>query len=323
MKPTAGVIASGVIAILGSLLTVLLGLGMIASWFTMRSAQLPEGVAAPPFNVATFLIVESVILCGFGVFGIVSAIALLRLKKWARVSFLVFGGLLCAFSIMAMIGSAVALFLSPQMIPPEQQPPPGFLTTMFVVFIVFWFALAAMSVWWLVYFTRRKVKELFLSDAEISTPRRGPLSITIIAWLLVVGGGLVIVSFFTSYPVLLFGVVLRGWMAHATLTIFGAVSLVAGVGLLRWRAEAHSLALAVYGFGFLSNVWSLILPGYVPRMQALMQEMSPSNATLPIFTGSFMRFSMILGLIVICVPIWFLITRRRAFLDACVEGEGL
>jgi hypothetical protein len=241
------------------------------------------------------------------------------LKNWARISFLIFGGVLAAFSVVAMLGTAMAIFVVPQMMPREQAPPPGVLTGVLAIMIFFWLALAGLSAWWLYYFTRARVKEGFFTEAQLATPRRGPLSITIIAWLLAVGGclGSLALAFMPSYPVFLFGFAFHGWMARLTLILLSLATLVAGVGMLRWHPRAHTLALAIYAFTLLSTLGSLILPGSTARMQAAMQEISYSQpAPFPV-SSSLLCFSLLLALVAVGVPLWFLVTRRRAFLDAC------
>jgi hypothetical protein len=322
MRRPAGITVSGVIAIIGSLLFVLLSIFMIASLRSLPSTPtLPDGRPAPPVNITALLVVEAVVLLGFSIAGIVSAIALLRRRNWARISFLVFAGLLGGFSLVAMIGEVVAMFVTPLMFPPQRNVPQGLLTAVFGAAAALFLALVGLSVWWLIYFTRRNVKAHFLSEAEIATPRRGPLSVTIIAWILLVGGALVSLNLLMSYPVFMFGIAFRGWTAHGIAMLFGAISFVAGLGMLRWHAAAHSLALVFYGLSLLSIGISLILPGSFARMLSVMRETVPQTATsgTPFPGAGFLLFSLLLGVAGVCVPLWFLVTRRKAFLDACRE----
>lgn len=103
---SVGVIASGVIAILGSLATILMGFSMFLAWIAMRANpeafRPPRNVPYPAIDVSAFVLVEGVFCLALGVFGIVCAVTLLRLKNWARISFLVFGGLL-AFYVFGLL----------------------------------------------------------------------------------------------------------------------------------------------------------------------------------------------------------------------------
>lgn len=190
MKATGRVIASGVIGIIGSLLTVLLAILLALTAFTFTpTPELPDGIARPPIPVTTVLVVQAIVLFALGVWGFISAIGLLKLKNWARISFLVFAGLLSAVSVMGMIGTLLAILVTPQTTPPGPEPlPPGFFVVFFGIFFVFLLGLVGLSLWWLIFFTRRRVKEQFLSEGEIAKSLRGPMSVTIIAWLLVLGG---------------------------------------------------------------------------------------------------------------------------------------
>ena len=322
MKRTGGVIASGVISIVGSLLTILLGIGLILTTVAIRTNPLPTQAAAPPVDVTKILLTESIALLGLGVFGIVCGMSLLRLKNWARISFLVFSGLLGFFAVMGLMGTFMGAFLIPQSLPPEQAPPLGFLSVFLIVASVFWLLLLGLSVWWLYYFTRRRVKEQFLTETEIDTPRRGPLSVTIVAWLLTVGGILGTLLLFSPYPVFLFGMALSGWTARLMMLLTGAASLAAGIGMLRWRPQAHTLAIVIYGFFLLSAVCTVLLPGSFERMQTAMEQMGyPQNAGVLAFNNTFVWIGLVVALPAVGIPLWFLVTRRRAFLEACIE-EG-
>jgi hypothetical protein len=318
MKRAGGVTASGVIGILGSLLTILFGIMLAVTSMSIRAHPLPAAAATPPFDVTKVLIVESIVLFGLAILGIVCSIALLKLKNWARVSFLVFAGVLGGSSIMSVIGMSISFYLLPQIAPRDQGPPQGIFIGVLLVFSFIALGLLGLSVWWLYYFTRRHIKEQFLTETELATPRRGPLSVTIIAWFLVIGGCLGCLTFVASYPVFLFGFAFNGWTAKLVLTLISASSLAAGVGMLRWRAPAHTLALALYGFFLLSTLASLILPGSVARMQDAMREFAyPQADGFPTSSQTFVWLSMLFTVIAVLVPLWFLVTRRRAFLDAC------
>lgn len=321
MKRAGGVTASAVIGIIGSLLTILLGIVLAATSMAIRAHPLQGAAVTPPFDVSKVLIVESIALFGLAILGMVCAIALLKLRNWARVSFLVFAGVLGGCCVMSVIGMSVSFFLMPQIGLPGQSPPQGVIVGIFLVFSLIALAVLGLAVWWLYYFTRRSVKEQFLNAVELATPRRGPLSVTIIAWLLVIGGCFGSLTLLVSYPVFLFGFAFKGWAAKLVLLLISATSLVAGIGMLRWRAQAHTLALALYGFFLLSTLGSLILPGSMARMQDAMREMAyPGPNDLPAFNEPFMWLGMLFTVIAVCVPLWFLVTRRRAFFDACRVG---
>ena len=102
-KPSAGITASAVIALLGSVLAVLFAGLMMLSGLAVLTSTAARPPDQPLPSVAAIAIMAGVEF-GFGAWGIVSAVGLLRLKNWARVCFVVFGGLLAFFSFSAAGG---------------------------------------------------------------------------------------------------------------------------------------------------------------------------------------------------------------------------
>ncbi|MCI0628028.1 MAG: hypothetical protein L0387_41310 [Acidobacteria bacterium] len=320
MKRSSGITASAVIAILGSVFTILLGGFAVLSAMVMRAMpnlSTPPGQPAPPVPVGAILIAESIFFLGFGAWGIASAVGLLRLKDWARVCFLVYAGLLTVFSIFGALFMLLFLVVGLPM-PPQQHLPPGFMTGILSAMIFFELMLVTLGVWWLFYFNRRDVKTQFMGEAAAALPSRRPLSIIIIAWMLIVGGLFSPFYLLFSYPAVFFGFALRGWAARLTYFLMVLAGLLIGIGLLRWKPAAHTLAVVYYGFSLLNLAGSILLPGAYPRIQALMQEMLPAGSRSGSeLTEQFFWFGILLGLLGTAVPLWFLITRRQAFLDAC------
>jgi len=321
MKRSGGVTASAVIAIIGSVLTVLFGGFAILSALVMRTMpnlSTPPGQPALPIPPAAILFGESLLFVGFGAWGIASAVGLLKLKNWARICFLVFAGLLCAFSAIGALSLFAVLLIFPRIAPPQANMPPGMMTAVFGTMIVFALLLVALGIWWLIYFNRLEIKAQFMGEGVTIAPSPRPLSITIIAWLFVVGGLAAPFYLVVSYPAMIFGFVIRGWTANFMYLLLTLAGLAAGIGLLRMRPAAHTLAVAYYVFSLLNLAASILLPGSFARMQALTQEMLPPGSPSGFeFTEQFFWFAMLLGLLGIAVPLWFLVTRRQAFLDAC------
>ncbi len=69
--------------------------------------------------------------------------------------------------------------------------------------------------------------------AVANTPPRRPIAVTIIAWLLLVTGGVTLPCCFLPFPIFFFGLVMSGWTAHLTGAAFAVLVLLAGIGLLR------------------------------------------------------------------------------------------
>jgi hypothetical protein len=324
MKRSAGVIVSGIIAILGSVALWVFGIFAVLAALVMRTnPDLAAQQSPMPFSLTTVLLVEAGIFGMLGAFGIAAAIGLLRLKNWARISFVVFAGILCFSCIVVVSGALMAMLFMPQIVPPDPNVPEGILTAVFVFYLVFGLLVGALSVWWLIYFTRRHVKEQFMSPIEAATPPRGPISVTIIAWLLAVGGGLSVLYIPFTFPTILFGIVFHGWMARLVLLIFGGVGLLAGVGILRWRPQAHSIAVGIYIVGLVNAISFYVIPGAFARMNEALLEMMPQPQARQVLPSDVVfRYGMLMGVLGASVCLWFLITRRKAFLEACKSPAG-
>jgi multisubunit Na+/H+ antiporter MnhE subunit len=329
MKKSAGVIVSGVLAILGSVASIAFGgfAVLLAILFRTNPDLVAQQQTVPmPFSFTAVLFVEAAVFVAIGIFGIVAAIGLLRLRNWARISFVVFGGILCFLCIVGVFMTLLIMLVLPQSLPSDPNVPPGILTAVFVFYLVVELLVGALAVWWLVYFTRRNIKEQFMTPAEASLSLRGPLSVTIIAWLLLVGGALSVLYLPFSFPIVLFGVVFHGWMARIVMVVYAGVGLLAGAGMLRWRPRAHSVAVGIYIFGLVNAISYYIIPGAFERMNDAFLEMVPQaqgSQVLP--SDIFYKFGMLIGVLGAAVALWFLLTRRKAFLDACktpVEAVG-
>ena len=313
-KPSAGIIASAVVAFLGSLVAILFG-GLTA---LSALANGPAAAARPPDQPVpplAAIAIMAVFQFAFGFWGITSAVGLLRLKNWARLCFVIFGGLLAFFSFCGGVGSLLAGAALPSSLPVNV--PPRVFAAVVLVFTVISVIGLGIGIWWLVYFTRPSVKAQFGAEAVAAQPREFPLAVSIIAWLLVAGGAINAVQMLFSYPLLLFGIVLRGWAAGLALAVFAAVSLSAGIGLLKKRVEAHSLAAGYFAFGILNGVSYIVLPGTWARMQDILREtqgvQSPGLPASP----SFMIVVTLMGLAFTSAVLWLLIRARKPFIAAC------
>jgi hypothetical protein len=315
-KPSAGVIASAIIALLGSVIAILVGGLMALSGLALSTSAAVPSPDRPLPSIAVIALMASVEV-GFGLCGIASAVGLVRLKNWARQCFVVFGGLLAFLSFASASGLLFAAIAPPPILPPNVSP--GLFRTIILGFTVVSVICFAIAIWWLVYFNRASVKAQFGADAVAAQPRPFPLTVSIIAWIFIVGGVMTAVQMLFSYPLLIFGIVLRGWAAGLALALFAAISLSAGIGLLKKRVEAYSLAVGYSAFGILNVVSYLVIPGSFARMQEIMRETQggqtsglPTSAMNP-----FVVFIMLVGLAFTTAILILLIRARRPFLDAC------
>jgi hypothetical protein len=319
VKRSAVITVSAIVAILGSIASILFGVLMILTSVVRPASPLPNEPVSPIPPVVALSIMAT-FYCAFGAWGIASAVALLRLKNWARLCFVIFAGLLAFFSLCTVAGSAIAAFVMPATTPLSENVPQGLLTGLFVFATVISLMCLAIAIWWLVYFNRATVRVAFAGEADVaaSRPRQFPLAVSIIAWLLIAGSAMAAVQMLFSNPLFIFGFVLRGLAASLFMAIVAAVGLTAGIGMLKKQADAHSLAVAYCGFGILNAV-SVVLPGSFARMQDVIRETQGSQTpALPANAmNSFMVLGMVIGLVVSSAMLWLLIKSRKPFLEAC------
>jgi hypothetical protein len=324
MSRTAGIIISAVIAFVGSAVSILFGALMVSSSITLRSRPIvpPPGQPALPVPASLIFAVMAAAYVAVGVWGIISAIGLLRLRNWARICFVVFGSIVCVVSVFGGFGLLVASLTMPQLPQPPDAAAAGIMRVMFAVFGVLALLSAALGVWWIIYFNRPGVKARFLGGAtELPTPQL-PIRITIISWFLVVGGASSMIGLVWSFPILFFGFPVHGWAARVIFVLFGVVSLLSGVGMLRKRVEALYLALGYFAFALLNGLAFFAIPGSAARMQDLMREMGTGQAMPANLGNTFMTFGMLIGPIAMIVALWLLISRRRAFIEGCGANSG-
>src|SRR5262249_10191756 len=152
-----------------------MGVFMVSSSITARHMPIlppAAGQPVPAIAPAVMLAFISIFYIGCGVWGIVSAIGVLRLRNWARICFAVFGGILCFTSVSGMFGLLMAMRFVPQTVPNGSDVPPGLITSIFVVVGIFGLLCAGLGIWWIMYFNRSKVKVQFLGEAAASAPRQ-------------------------------------------------------------------------------------------------------------------------------------------------------
>ncbi len=335
MKRSIGVTLSAILSLLGSALT--LGLGVLAIFILFFFAPTRanfSGVAAAP--KAIFVMVALVYILP-AIWGVITSIGLFLLKNWARISIIVFSVILILMG--ALVG--VVMLLMPLPATPNEAASPSTMTGIRLFMGAFWFGIAGIGVWWLILFNRPKVKAQFGSTVEphsiadgsqllpahisataTQTSANGrPLSITIIAWLLLVGCAFFPINFLIHAPAMFFTKLVTGYGAAVYLFLYLIANLTIGIGLLRLNPTARIAGIAYYVFAILNAGTFYLAPGGHDRMLALvsasqamfpwtqqMQQSGPQFDPMP-----FMTVFSVIGLLGILVPLYFLITRKQAF----------
>src|SRR6185437_9158820 len=173
MKRPFGVTLSAIILLLGSSFQILMALGMALSGAIMP-AQNSVGVAGSPSSavpmpswIPLMMYFIGTVLAGFAIWGIVTAIGLFRLRRWARYSILIIGGLVAFFGLVSMLSMLAATMVSltplpgasPSPLAPDQAHSVQVMTkVIFVVLALMYGGICSIGVWWLVYFNRKTAR---------------------------------------------------------------------------------------------------------------------------------------------------------------------
>lgn len=308
MKRSAGVTVIAVLSLLGSILLLAMGSLMIVARVLVGRSTMhgePQNEAMAKFGMA-FAVVLFLILAAWG---ISSAIGLFKLKQWARISTLIFS------TMLAFLGVITPLFLLAIPMPPAPGTDPAIMAGVKIGISIFYGCLAAIGIWWLIYLTRARVVEQFRSGKIPGPPPKRPLSVTIIAWFLIVSSGSFPLLLLMHMPLLAFGAVLTGWKASLLLLAFCATAILSGIGLLQLRIYGLWLAIVYFIFGTVNSLVSYLLPGWEQRVSRMMDAMPsvfhPPNTQFP--NPMAMAFIMIPFA---AIPIYFLLKNKKAFSDA-------
>jgi len=338
MSRSTGITVSGIVILTGSAFTLFMGAMMVlASVILMKSSSAANVRAIS----GVVMVVEAVMFFGFGGWGVASGIGLLKRKQWARISTLVYAGILVFFSLPPAI--IFAVFPMPH--PNDPNLPSYFMTAMRVGMVLFYVALAALGGFWLYFFNRQHVKEQFRgippgveSAAQDSLPGTPvparsprPLSITIIGWFLLVSAALgpLYLPFYDRFfpgvqlPLCFLGFFFFGRSAKLIFIAWAAAQMAAAVGLLKLKNWGLFGTIGLQCLAVLNVVLLAGIPANRAKFQQLMETMvasmntrmaQPVPYTIPMWTG-------IAGsLPLVFVVLWFLITRRRAFGSAGAEA---
>ena len=294
---------SAVLSILGSAVTLLFaGLMFLAGFFVT-----PEQDASPsPIPLKPMTAVMAAVLVALSAWGISTGIAIFLRHRWARISILMFAGLLTFMSAGGML--TILVVQLPAM--PQSDVMPMIRLGMAAFNVV----LAAIGVWWLVLFNRSRTKEYFAGQIVPASERARPLSVSVIAWFLLISGALTASSAIFRLPAIMFGIVLTGWATLPLYAAYAAVQIYLGTGLLRLREGARVGTIAYLCFNAVNTSVSLVGPGYTEMMRQLQiakPKFFPNGAATAV-VGPIWLFALIAAALC-AVAIFFLVRRAPAF----------
>jgi hypothetical protein len=335
------------VVFIGSALTVLTGAAMVlGAAFLANSSRMAN---QPPF-LRYALFFEAALCFAFGGWGVASGVGLLQLKRWARISMVVYAVIL----LVCTLPAALTIGFVPLTNSTNNPNAPALVITFIRVGLVFFYgAFAALGGFWLYFFNMRTVKAQFRGEQPIetalvapsqlaagtpfgtpaATTRPRPLSISIIGWFLVVSCALMPLEILLlsvmfpheRFPFCIMGFFVFGRSAYLLMLGWAMVQLVAAAGLLKLKNWGRLTTIGLNFFGIANGALVLVVPGNRERFQQLMETMTASmNTTMP-RPASF-TFPAWIGLAFslpfIAAILWFLFAEKQAFMPAAPEFAG-
>jgi hypothetical protein len=318
-RASTSIIVAGIFAIFGGALGVFFPLLALVLLSTGAGTGVSFPAALRPFLYGVWLVL---ILCAL--FVVVVGIQVIRLRNWARISLLVIAGLMLCFGVVGIVVIFVTLFISTPADPKISQ---GLLAT---ILAVIYGLPTAISIWWLILFTRNPVVAQFHASAALEPPRlpsamsvfnnpECPLAIRIVGWYL--GSFLIVIPFIPflpgSVPAMYFGHMFFGPAAIATYILNFALISIPGIGLLLLKRWSYSLTIASQVLASANAIYTTRSPSYEANIRSLFEKMNVP--TLPSNAEQMLRYSRYFSLIGLLIPIAILITlwvTRRKFYEA-------
>jgi hypothetical protein len=349
MIRSAGVTVNAIVALLGSVLTLAMGALMLFGMvFALQSAPVEpsKDFPLPAVYLKAFMMLMPLVYVLPAVWGICTGIGLLRLKNWARISIIVFAGLLAAFGLFGAFGALVVALVK---LPSTPDVDPAAMTMVRIFMVLFAMVQLGLGAWWLFFFNRATVRSQFQRQPALfagagtqsvlpapppapvllappgptnaASPSR-PISVTIIAWYLLLGCALIPTNLALHTPAILFTSLLTGWTAAVYYLVLVAVQIYVGIGLLRLQPAARLVGMGYFLVSFLSSAVFNFAPGGQARVAKLiasqlamfpwmkvLQDENPMKLDLtPI-----VRIGSVAGLAIVLVVFYFLFTGKGAF----------
>ena len=327
MKRPAGVTISAVLVFIGSGVALLSAVLMILAFAVMPAAE-----STPAFTRGAGLIM-SIFMLGFAAWGIVTGINLLHAREWSRISMIVFSGLLLVMAVPGLLMMLVMPLPTPPVpaVPNGEAIPPleHLMTAVRIGMAVFYALLALLGGWWIYFFNTRPIKEHFrgaglgttastwaptaLAPTDVPGAPKRPVSITIIAYLALVGACMFPVLNILHLPLTFLGFFFTGGKAALIVSGYMSVQLVMAYGLLKLEKWGRSLAIYYFNFAIFNSIISVILPGSQARYEEATAAMQSSMGLPPTPFQFPIWFSLVFSLPMIAIQLWFVVTRKQAF----------
>lgn len=278
MKRPPGVVVSAVILALLSMLQVPIALLIAGGGLFMGRHDLirvrPGAPPPPPVPgwMPIFMYALGAMFLAFAAWGVTTAIGLHRLRQWARYSILVIGGIVALIGLFSLLTSLLLLVIplppAPGLNPSQAATAHAITRIVFGILTFFHASTMALGVFWLVYFNRKNVREVFDTEPGPQAESRRPFMITLIAILQIVGTPFCLLAAFLPFPMLILGFALYGWGKAAAYLAIATLQITGGVGLWRMQEWGRRLIVGFLAFGVVNCAFVVVRPSLYLRYSA-------------------------------------------------------
>jgi len=241
---------------------------------------------------------------------------------------LVFSALLLLLCIPGFLMFLVMPFPPPGT-SPSPELPANLLAATRIFMIVLYGILVALGGWWLYFFNKRSTKDQFLK-VSITQPDgvhgegiighdARPLSITLIAWYLLISAFIGVLGLSVDPPVFFLGFFFKGTAASLLMFALALLQSFIGFGLLKLRLWGRTLAIYYFQFLIFNSLTMVLIPGTQVRFEQAMNEMlrdmqgttgaAPPPMHIPIW------FGVIFAVPLLSLLLWIVVSRKEVFQD--------
>lgn len=318
MQRSIGVTLSAVVVFIGCGVAVLAAVGL-----AFFSNVTPSQVLTMPLMRAV-LIIEILVDLAFVAWGISSGIGLLQLRPWARISMIVYSGLMISFCVIPM---AIFLFVP---IPRVEGVTANFGMMVRGFLELFYGFFVALGAFWIYFFNKRSTKVQFApttaskraigeqAAAPGAEPQpKKPAPIVVLGVLFLLSACFLPIALKMHTPLFFFGSFVHGSTDTVFILALLVLNLAAGIGLLRLQLWGWRLALFLSAFNVLNTAFLVLMPGAVDRMNQAMigqyASMGMPDVAVQYPFASIARASLLVGVAIAAAFLWILMAYRRAF----------
>lgn len=173
-RPVGVVLSAIVLGLAAAMLCLMAGLSALGAAIVQHTPMTIEAPGVPQSSSFMLGVMAFSVLLylALAVWAIVTVVGLFRMRNWARISIMVIGGGIALIGLFStLVSAAMPAMMKSVPMPPNTNP--AVMRGTFIFMAIVWLVIAAIGIWWLVYFALRPTREAF---AQAALQRGLPLS---------------------------------------------------------------------------------------------------------------------------------------------------